>query len=490
MTTRHAAVTAAAEPRGPSATDDRTRTTNPAGPTPGPPADTPTSGAHRTMDPTTTTDPRRTTHASPPPHRRRATHHRSRLAVLATVAALVAAACSDADTDTADAPTVTVEEGAAGTGGATTDTAAASPDSSSPDVTSATDAGGGDDTAVADSVEATAPSGGTATSGDGGTVTLVTYESFPTEGTDLNASLAEFTEATGIDVEILVAGDAGTMLSKAELTAGNPEGDVMWGIDNSLISRAIDSGVFEPYVADGLDAVPSRFVDLVPEGEATPVDFGDVCVNYDIAALDEAGIEPPSSLDDLADPAYADLLVVQDPASSSPGLAFLLATVDEYGVDGWQDYWSRLRDNGVEVVDGWTQAYYDRFSYAGGDRPLVVSYGSSPPFEVVFAEEELDAAPTGVVESTCYRQVEFAGVLAGTDRPDEARRLVDHLISTSFQATLPLDVFVFPVNEGVELDPVFVEFAVIPDSSRGLDPAEVDANRETWIDEWTDLVVG
>jgi len=341
------------------------------------------------------------------------------------------------------------------------------------------------DTATMDPAETTAPAQSTEE-----TITLVAYESFPSEGTRVNELLGEFAEQTGIDVEILIAGDTGTMLSKAELSAGNPEGDVMWGIDSTFLSRAIDSEIFEPYTAAGLDAVPAALTDLAPNGEATPVDLGDVCINYDIAALDRLGLEPPATLDDLTDPAYQDLLVVQNPASSSPGLAFLLATIDEFGADGWQAYWSDLVDNGVQVVDGWTAAYYEQFSYAGGDRPLVVSYGSSPPFEVLFAETELDAAPTGVVESTCYRQVEFAGVLAGTDQPDEARQLVDFLLTPEFQAALPLDVFVFPANGEVELDPVFQEYAVIPETSRELDPSTIDANRETWIDEWTDLVIG
>jgi len=345
---------------------------------------------------------------------------------------------------------------------------------------------GSDDAASTD----TAEPADTAPAATEQTITLVAYESFPSEGTRVNELLGEFADRTGIEVEILIAGDTGTMLSKAELTAGNPEGDVMWGIDSTFLSRAIGSEIFEPYTAAGLDAVPTALTDLVPNGEATPVDLGDVCVNYDIAALDGLGLEPPVTLDDLADPAYRDLLVVQNPASSSPGLAFLLATIDEFGTDGWQAYWSSLVDNGVQVVDGWTAAYYEQFSYAGGDRPLVVSYGSSPPFEVLFAETELDTAPTGVVESTCYRQVEFAGVLAGTDQPDEARQLVDFLLTPDFQAALPLDVFVFPANGEVELDPVFQEYAVIPETSRELDPSTIDANRETWIDEWTDLVIG
>jgi thiamine transport system substrate-binding protein len=324
------------------------------------------------------------------------------------------------------------------------------------------------------------------------TVTLVTYDSFPAPDPEnpLYQAFADFTAETGIEVEVLVAGDTGTMLSKAELTAGNPEGDVMWGIDNTFLSRAVAAGVFEPYEAAGLDAIPEEFRAFVPANEATPVDFGDVCVNYDIAALDALGVEPPASFDDLAEPAYAGLLTVQNPASSSPGLAFLMATVAEFGEDGWQDYWTRLVANDVEVVDSWTSAYYESFSWAGGDRPLVVSYGSSPPFEVLFAAEELDAAPTGVVEETCFRQVEFAGVLAGTDAPEAARALVDFLISERFQREVPMNLFVFPANETVELDPAFVEYAAIPATSRSLDPAVIDANRATWIDEWTTIATG
>jgi thiamine transport system substrate-binding protein len=264
----------------------------------------------------------------------------------------------------------------------------------------------------------------------------------------------------------------------------------MWGIDNTFLSRAVDAGVFEPYEANGLDEIPDEFRSLVPGHEATPVDFGDVCVNYDIAGLDALGIAPPTSFDDLADPAYAGLLTVQNPATSSPGLAFLMGTIARFGEDGWQEYWTRLVGNEVEVVDSWTTAYYESFSWAGGDRPLVVSYGSSPPFEVLFAAEPMDAAPTGVVESTCFRQIEFAGVLAGTDVPEAAGQLVDFLISERFQREVPMNLFVFPANRSVELDPAFLEYAAIPDESLSLEPGEIDANRSDWIDEWTAIVTG
>jgi thiamine transport system substrate-binding protein len=279
------------------------------------------------------------------------------------------------------------------------------------------------------------------------------------------------------------------MLSKAVLTAGNPEGDVMWGIDNTFLSRAIDEDVFEPHRPD-VELDPALTA-LVPGDEVTPVDFGDVCVNYDLAYFTDNGLDVPTSLQDLTDPAYADLLVVENPATSSPGLAFLLATIDEFGIDGWQDYWAVLADNGVAVTDGWTEAYYEQFSWAGGgSRPMVVSYGSSPPAEVIFADPPRDDAPTGVIESTCFRQVEFAGILRGTEAPEAARMLLDHLVGERVQSELALNLFVYPANTSIELPEEFVDFAVVPESSRSLDPAEIDANRSDWIDEWTSIVLG
>ena len=321
-------------------------------------------------------------------------------------------------------------------------------------------------------------------------VTLVVYDSFPTEDTSLNDALDSFTDETGIDVELLVAGDAGTMVAKAVLTAGNPEGDVMWGVDNTYLSRVVDEGVFVPYEAAGINDIAGELTDLVPGHEATPVDFGDVCVNYDIAWFTDHDVEPPTTLADLTDPRYADLLVVQNPAASSPGLAFLMATVAEFGDERWVEYWQDLVANGVEVVDGWTEAYYERFSGAGdGPKPLVVSYGSSPPAEVLFADPPVDEAPTAVADDTCFRQVEFAGVLRGTDAPDEARRLVDFLITEDFQSEVALNLFVYPTNTNVDLPAEFTDFSVVAGDPYSLDPATIDANRDAWIETWTDTVL-
>jgi thiamine transport system substrate-binding protein len=302
------------------------------------------------------------------------------------------------------------------------------------------------------------------------TVRLLTYDSFPTEGTELNDALAAFTADTGLTVDIVRAGDTGTMVTKASLAAGNPEGDVIWGVDNTFLSAARDAGVF----AD----------------EPVEVDRGDVCVNYDIAWFDERGLTPPVTFADLLAPELKGQLVVQDPTTSSPGLAFLLGTIAEFGEDGWQDYWRSLRANDVEVVDSWDTAYYDRFSGSGaGDKPLVVSYGTSPPAEVVFAAEPRDTPPTGVAAGTCFRQVEYAAVLRGTPAPEGAAQLLEFLQGPEFQATLPLTLFVIPANPDVVLPEVFTRFAVIPADSRTLPPDLIAERRADWQDEWTDIVL-
>lgn len=317
------------------------------------------------------------------------------------------------------------------------------------------------------------------------TITILAYDSFtvPAEIFD------SFTEDTGIVVKIASSGDAGELISKAALTAGNPEGDVLWGVDNTLLARALEAEIFDPYSSDAAP-IASRLV-AAGADTVTPVDVGHVCVNYDIDELRARNIRPPTSFDDLTDPAYRGLLVVQNPALSSPGLAFLLATVARYG-DGWIDFWQALVDNDVLVVDGWSDAYYSSFTRYGGDRPLVVSYSSSPPAEVLFADPPLRAgapAPTGVVIDTCFEQIEFAGVLRGSGNGAAARQVVDFLVSQRFQELLPENLFVYPVNTDVTLPPSFVKYAPDVSDPLRLSADEIATGRQGWIDTWTSIVL-
>jgi thiamine transport system substrate-binding protein len=218
-----------------------------------------------------------------------------------------------------------------------------------------------------------------------------------------------------------------------------------------------------------------------------------VCVNWDGDAFG-ADLAPPQKLEDLADPAYRGMLVVENPATSSPGLAFLLATIVRFGEEGgytWRDYWRELRDNDVLVSAGWEDAYYGSFSGGAGegDRPLVVSYATSPAAEVYFADPPTNEAPTGVLADGCFRQVEFAGILAGTKAESSARALIDFLLSADFQEDVPLQMFVYPADPTASLPDVFVEHAQPIADPITLDPATIGAGREGWIEEWTDVVL-
>ena len=320
-------------------------------------------------------------------------------------------------------------------------------------------------------------------------VTLVTHDSFAI-GEDV---LVEFTESTGIQVEILQSGDAGEVLNKAILSRGNPLGDVLFGVDNSFLSRALSNDIFLPYESPLLEHVPQEF-QLDEQFRVTPIDYGDVCLNYDVAWFEEQELPLPESLADLAKPEYRGLLVVENPATSSPGLSFMLATIGVFGTEGettWLDFWSQLVENEVRVVSGWELAYWGEFSHSGGEYPLVVSYASSPPAEVFFMEETPDEAPTGaiVADQTCFRQIEFAGILDGSEQVEAAQQLIDFMLGARFQEDIPLQMFVFPVNQDAELPDVFVEYAEVAEVPAVVSPEDIDAMRDTWIQAWTETVL-
>jgi len=318
------------------------------------------------------------------------------------------------------------------------------------------------------------------------TLTVMSHDSFAVSEDVVTA----FEQANNVKVQFLYAGDAGTALNKAVLAKDNPLADVFYGVDNTFLSRALDEGIFEAYDSPALKNISPQF-QLDPEKRALPVDYGDVCLNYDIAFLADHGVTPPSSLEDLLQEEYKSLTVVENPATSSPGLAFLLATIGHFGEDGYLEYWQGLKANDVKVVDGWETAYYTDFTRAGGTRPIVVSYSSSPAFEVIYADPPVTEPPTAAVvaDETCFRQIEFVGILAGTHNRALAEKWIDYMLSTDFQEDMPLQMFVFPVNPQAQLDENFVNFLVNPEKTAEVDLQLIATNREQWIEAWTDAVL-
>ncbi|MCL4273013.1 MAG: thiamine ABC transporter substrate-binding protein [Anaerolineales bacterium] len=318
------------------------------------------------------------------------------------------------------------------------------------------------------------------------TLTVMTHDSFAISEDIVTA----FEQENNVDVVFLASGDTGTMLNKAVLTKDAPLADVMFGVDNTFLSRALEADIFDAYQSPALSDVPSEFV-LDSSYRALPVDYGDVCINYDKKYFEENNLAVPASFEDLAKPEYNGLLVVQNPATSSPGLAFMLATRAYFG-DSFLDYWQNLKDNGVVVVDSWETAYYTNFSASSGQgpQPMVVSYASSPAAEVFFASEPLSESPTAsiVASGMCFRQIEFVGILKNGQNRDLAEKFVDFMLGKQFQEDMPLNMFVYPVNQSAQLPEVFVQHARIADQPASITFADIAANRDTWIEAWNEAM--
>ena len=335
---------------------------------------------------------------------------------------------------------------------------------------------------------------------------VMTYDSFSVS----EEVIAQFEAEHNAKVQFLKAGDTGAMLNQAILSRDNPQADVLYGVDNTFLSRALEADIYVPYEAENLAHIPDH-LELDPQHRVVPTDFGDVCLNYDKAYVEEHDLPVPQRLQDLTKPEYEGLLVVQNPASSSPGLAFLITTIGVMGASEetttgllgtaegttYLDFWADLRENDVLVVDGWDTAYYSEFSGGSGSegtRPLVVSYATSPAAEVYFSNddsEELESPPTGAITApqTCFRQIEFAGILKNGQHRELAEAFIEFLLSESFQEDIPLQMWVFPAREDVTLPEVFAEHAQVAEEPVEMAYDAIEEQRRAWIEAWTETVL-
>lgn len=317
------------------------------------------------------------------------------------------------------------------------------------------------------------------------TLTVLTHDSWALD----KKLIAQFEQQNAIKLKFLKGGDAGAMVNKAILSKGAPIADVIYGFDNTLLSRILQAGILERYVSPQIKNLRAELL-LDQTGFALPVDYGYVALNYDKAAL--KGKALPQSFADLAQPDFAKQLVVQNPATSSPGLAFLLATVAAFGEEGYLGFWENLRKNGVRVASGWSEAYYTHFTRAGGDRPLVVSYATSPAAELFYSEAKPKPSepPTGnlLFPKSAFMQVEFVGILKGNKNAAAARKFVDWLLSKPAQESIPTQMWVYPALREAALPEVF-KFVGVPAEPARLAPGAIAQNRERWIKEWTQVVL-
>ena len=293
-------------------------------------------------------------------------------------------------------------------------------------------------------------------------VTIATHDSFLIPDELINKFYAE----TGYTLEGVKVGDAGELTNKLVLTKDAPIADLFYGIDNTFAGVATKNGIVD--------------------GEMKQIDYADVCFNYDKEWFAANGVVPPSSWQDLTLETYKGLTVVQNPATSSTGLAFLFSTIAKLGEPAWQSWWSAMKSNSVRVVDGWETAYYTEFSGAAGkgEYPIVLSYSSSPADELGTDGQSRTAALT----TDCFRQLEYAGVLKNASNPDGARAFLKFMLSPDFQAALPTSMYVYPVDKTVALPNNWAKFAKPADSFVDVSKLDFDKGRETWLDQWRQLM--
>jgi len=320
------------------------------------------------------------------------------------------------------------------------------------------------------------------------TLNVMTHDSFAAS----DPVIQQFQAQNNVKVTFIKSGDAGALVNKAILSKNAPLADVLYGVDNTFLSRALSAGIFQAYHSPLIKDIPAA-LRLDASDQALPVDYGDVCINYDKAYFAGKKLPVPASLEDLLKPDYKGLLVTENPAVSSTGLAFLLATVAHFGPSGFQAYWKGLAQNGLVVANDWEGAYYTNFSGSSGKgaQPMVVSYATSPVAEVVYATTPVTDSPTASIvgPDTCFRQVEFVGILAGTKQPELAQKFVDFMLGTTFQEDMPLQMYVYPVNPAAKLPDAFVKYAQAPAQTAQLSPDEISQNRDAWIQAWKDAAL-
>lgn len=298
--------------------------------------------------------------------------------------------------------------------------------------------------------------------------------------------LAQFEKQAGVKLSVIKAGDAGEMLNKLILTRAHPIADVVFGLDNTLLAKAQTANVLEAY-----DGPAQQRAAAVTLGQGVvAVDYGFVALNYDKAAFEKSGLALPKTLDALTQPAYRDLLVVQNPATSSLGHAFMLATISGMGEAAAFDWWAKLRANGVKVAKGWSEAYYTEFSKNGGTRPLVVSYSSSPAAEVFYSKEKITEAPTGnlFLKGGVFRQIEGVALIKGGKQSAAAAQFIEFLRSPTVQEALQTTMWMFPAESGVAR-PEVMRHAAESASFEAPDTTTIAGNSTDWVSRWTKVVL-
>ena len=302
--------------------------------------------------------------------------------------------------------------------------------------------------------------------------------------------LAKFESEAGVKLKIVKGGDSGEMLNKLILTKKAPIADVVYGIDNAQAIKAKAADVLDAYDGSALSKEAQGDSKAEFAGMAVAVDYGFVTLNYDKATVAKRGIPLPKSLEELTQPAYKKWLVVENPATSGPGYAFLLATIAHMGEEKAFEWWKSMRGNGMKVAKGWTEAYYTDFSRNGGAYPIVVSYASSPAAEVFYSKEKLTDSPTAslFLPGAVFKQVEGVALIKGGKQRAEAEKFLEFMRSNDVQEAMQTTMWMFPMQNTTKRADV-MKYAPEPAKFDSMPAAVIAEKGAGWISRWTKTVL-
>ena len=311
----------------------------------------------------------------------------------------------------------------------------------------------------------------------GADLTIYAYDSFVSEWGPAGKVIPKFEKKYNVEVQVISVGDSGQVLNRAILEKKRPKADIILGIDNNMLSKALDAEILIPYVSPNLKLIPEELI-FDKTHHVTPFDHGYFAIVYDSMKLKN----PPKSLEDLLRPEFRDKLILEDPRTSSPGLGFLLWTISVYG-ENFLYYWERLKPNILTITEGWDTAYG---LFTSGEAPMVLSYTTSPAYHVEY--EDTTRYRALIFREGNYLQIEGMGILKGSKNVELAKRFIDFILTEDFQEEIPLTNWMFPVNPRIKLPDSF-RYAPTPETILFLDAYKIRKNQKRWIDEWLKVLV-
>ncbi len=311
--------------------------------------------------------------------------------------------------------------------------------------------------------------------------------------------LSTFTNQTGFEIELVKADDAGGILEQLLQTQDAPQVDLAIGLDNTYLQTALDAELLQEHSTD-VSGLSSAALEPYNGPFAVPFDRGDVCLNYDESRVDGENLSVPTSLWDLTEPEWDGLAAFPSPLTSSPGRAFMTATVDYFenddnGTTDAFDWWEAMAENGAIFTSGWTEAY--EIHYSGGygewveghigDAAMTVSYCHSPGVEAYYSSNWTKSTSLTLPRAT-FHQVEYAAVVAGASEIDGANAFLAYLLSEDVNRNMPENNLMqsvlvdatWPETDG------YAHHTDTPELNAEITTQRIGQDMDGWLSSWQD----